>query len=275
MGVRDTRQRGGFGRVTTVGVVVLVAVLVATAAGYVVWDRNWRRASPRNPGRDCPVVVPARGKPILAAPGVHRVMLIGDSIMVQASCAVAESLAPLGIETSRHAVSGSGLITGMDWVTAVRPLLAAEHPDIVMAIFVGNYGPPVRDAAGRPIVAGSPAFLAAWQRRAVALSKQVHAAGAEMYWVSPPPFALPPFRFAHKLFDGYASISGDHTVDAGGSLADTQGHEVGSKKTCGKVAVIRTADVAHLTDDGARIYGQTIAHDLSAGLGVRTAPKPC
>jgi hypothetical protein len=40
--------------------------------------------------------------------------------------------------------------------------------------------------------------------------------------------------------------------------------------------VIRSqADAVHLTDDGARIYGQTIAHDFSAERGVLTAPKPC
>src|SRR4051812_46378976 len=150
----------------TVAAVALV-VVVAGAFAIVVWWSNGRTAGPQNPGVACPETVPARGRPILAAAGVHRVMLIGDSIMVQASCAVADSLAGLGITTSRHAVAGTGLLTGMDWVAAIKPLLAAEHPDAVLAIFVGNYlGTPVRDLAGRVIVKDTSEFVTAWQARA-------------------------------------------------------------------------------------------------------------
>jgi hypothetical protein len=39
--------------------------------------------------------------------------------------------------------------------------------------------------------------------------------------------------------------------------------------------VLRTPDGVHLTEDGARIYGQEIAHELTAGLGIFTAPQPC
>ncbi|MGZ6895914.1 MAG: DUF459 domain-containing protein [Acidimicrobiia bacterium] len=256
---------------TVATVVVLVAVLL------VVWDRNWRRAGPANPGMSCPTVVPARGRPLLAAVGVRRVMLIGDSIMLQASCAVADGLAGLGITTTRRAVAGSGLLTGTpDWLATIGPLLRQDRPDAVVAIFVGNYlGPPVRDASGNVIVADTPGFRAAWQQKAAQLSHAVHAAGARMYWVSPPPFALPPFHHADLLFDGYASLPGDHVIDAGPALAGKNGDEVGTLVTCGTPKVVRANDAAHLTDDGARIYGQTIAHDLGADLGLLTAPKPC
>jgi hypothetical protein len=48
-----------------------------------------------------------------------------------------------------------------------------------------------------------------------------------------------------------------------------------TKETCGKRRVIRTDDRIHLTDDGARVYGQQIAHDLTADLGILTTPRPC
>src|SRR4051812_40518825 len=76
-----------------IGVVAVVGILILVAAGFVVWDRNWRHASSSDPGMSCPQVVPARGHRILTAVGVHRVMLIGDSIMDQASCSIADSLA--------------------------------------------------------------------------------------------------------------------------------------------------------------------------------------
>src|SRR3954447_2572976 len=237
------------------GAVVLLGVLVVVAA-LVVWRSNDRIAGPANPVLTCATTIAARGRPLLAAPGVHRVMLIGDSIMEQASCSVADSLAGLGITTTRHAVAGSGLLTGMDWVTTVRSLLAQEHPDAVIAVFVGNYlGAPIRDAQGNVIVKDTPAFRSAWQARAEQLSAVVRHAGAAMYWVSPPPFAFPPFQGAPALYAGYRTISGDHFLDSGRSLADAHGREVASKTTCGARRVVRAEDVAHLTDDGARIYG--------------------
>src|SRR3954447_19980362 len=126
----------------------LVVIAVVAAAGAVAWDRWWRRAGPTNPGFECPVVVKARDRVPLAASGVHRVALIGDSLMVQASCAIADSLRDLGVETSRHAISGSGLLTGPDWVAATRQILRTERPDVVVAEFAGNYlGPPLHDSA--------------------------------------------------------------------------------------------------------------------------------
>jgi hypothetical protein len=47
-------------------------------------------------------------------------------------------------------------------------------------------------------------------------------------------------------------------------LASVFGTGLLAKETCG-----------HLADDGSRIYGQQIAHDLTAQLGLFTTPEPC
>jgi hypothetical protein len=269
-------RSGGRPRPIVLVAVAAIVVLVLVAGGYVLWDRNWRTASPTNPRPDCPGVVPAGDRRPLAMPGVDRVMLIGDSIMDQSSCAIAGSLAGLGVETSRNAIGGTGLLGGPgDWVVSTEQLLTAEHPDVVLAIFVGNYLSQATDASGRRIVIDTPEFFAAWQQRAEALSKVVRESGAKLYWVSPPPIALPPLSHAQRLFEGYRTIGGDHFLDAGASLASDDGKEVTATITCGRRRTVRTVDGTHLTADGARIYGQTIAHQLSADLGVLTAPKPC
>jgi len=257
-------------------VIAIVLFGVVAGAGLVAWNRWWRRAGPSNPGFTCPAVVAARHRVPFAAMGVHRVALIGDSIMDQASCAIAESLANVGIRTSRHAVPGSGLLAGMDWLETTRQILRTEHPDVVVAIFVGNYlGTPVRDAKGAIIEDNSPAFFRAWQQRARLLSDAVHAAHARMYWVSPPPITDPVLGHASRLFDGYKTIPGDHVLMSGRVLAGPDGSEVMSKRTCNHMRVIRTPERVHLTYDGARIYGQQIAHDLTADLGIFTTPQPC
>jgi hypothetical protein len=253
----------------------VVAVTLVAGAGFVSWERWWRRAGPTNPGA-CPAVVPAGHRVPFAASGVHRVALIGDSIMAQASCAIAESLADLGIRTSRHAVSGSGLLAGMDWVAETQRILRTERPDVVVAIFVGNYlFGAARNAAGNIIEDDTPEFFRAWQARAELLSAEVHAAHASMYWVSPPPITERPLRHAAVLFNAYRTIRGDHFLFSGRVLEGPNGSEPMAKETCGSRRVIRTPERVHLTADGARIYGQQIAHDLSADLGIITAPRPC
>ncbi len=258
-----------------IGVVAVVLAIVGGAT-LVGWNRYWRKAGPANPGFECPMVVAAKHRQPFTADGVHRVALIGDSIMDNVSCTVAESLADVGIRTSRHAVPGTGLLAGMDWVTETRKILQAEHPDAVIAIFVGNYLPaPVTDARGRVIADNSPEFFRVWQDRARALSAVVHAAHARMYWVSPPPLNDPLLGHAQRLFDGYRKIPGDHVLMSGKVLAGPDDTLVMKKDTCGHVRVIRTPERVHLTFDGARIYGQQIAHDFTAGIGIFTTPRPC
>jgi hypothetical protein len=254
---------------------VVVVALLATA-GFVAWDRWWRRAGPANPGVTCPAVVSAHHRLPFTAIGVHRVALIGDSIMEQASCAIADSLSDAGIETFRHAVIGSGLLTGMDWLAATRQILRSDRPDVVVAIFVGNYyPPPLHDASGKPIEADTPAFYTAWQHRAELLSAEIHAAHARLYWVSPPPITISPLERAARLFDGYRTIQGDHFLFSGRVLAGPHGSEVIAKQTCGTRRAVRVSDGVHLTYDGGRIYGEQIAHDLTADLGILTTPQPC
>jgi hypothetical protein len=222
--------------------------------------------------------VKARAHSPLSGTHVQRVTLIGDSIMFQASCALADSLSTAGITTYRHAVPGTGLLTGTtDWLAATRQLVRAERPDIVIAIFVGNYAPPpLHDASGKVIVRGSNAFFKAWQQRAQQLSKIVTAGHAQLYWVSPPPIDVPGLSVASRLFAGYRTINGDHVLNAGGALAGPHGKEVFVKETCGSKKVVRTMiDGVHLTPDGARIYGQEIAHEFTAQLALIPTPRPC
>ena len=257
--------------------VILVLVVSVVTGGLLVWDRWWRRAGPANPGTKCPAIVPARHRLPFAASGVHRVALIGDSIMVQASCAIADSLRDVGIETHLHAYFGTGLLTGpADWLAVTQQILKTEKPDVVIAIFVGNYLPPTfRDARGAVVKDDTPSFYQAWQAHAALLSAEVRAAHARMFWVSPPPITYPLLRHAGRLFDGYRTISGDRFLFSGRVLAGPHGSQVMTKRTCGRTRVIRTKDRIHLTDDGGRIYGQQIAHDLTADLGILTAPRPC
>jgi len=98
----------------------------------------------------CPALIPAKSRPPLTALGVHRVALIGDSIMNQASCSGADSLANLGIQTGRYAVPGSGLLTGsVNWLSQTQQILRFEHPDLWSPSLFAT----IRDRRSRPPLA--------------------------------------------------------------------------------------------------------------------------
>lgn len=257
----------------------IFGILAVLLGGFVLWDRLWRRAGPENPGRNCATVVQSDADRPLSGGDVDRVALVGDSLMFEPSCTIAASLSKIGITTSRHAISGSGLLTNTpDWMDRIRVIMAAEHPDVVVAVFAGNYGlgPPARTPTGAAIGADTPEFFSAWQAQAEAFSAVVRSGGAEFYWVSPPPIAVPPFAGrADRLFEGYRTIDEDKVLTSGSVLGDNNRGFVAVKTTCGGEKEVRTVDGVHLTDDGARIYGQQIAHDLTGTLGLLTAPRPC
>jgi hypothetical protein len=264
------------GRVIAIVAGAVLGAVILVLAGIVVWNRNFRTASAENPGMDCAPVVEGRGSNPFAAIDVDRVALIGDSIMYQSGCTIAESLAEVGITTSRHGVSGTGLLAGADWVAEAKKIVEQEQPDIVLAIFVGNYiGQPVRNPDGSIVQRDTPEFFRLWQERAQMLSQVVRDGGAQLYWVSPPPIGVAPLATAQRLFEGYEKIPDDHVLHSGEVLAGPDGKEVLAKKSCGSVRFVRTGDAVHLTDDGARIYGQQIAHDLTGDIGILTTPKPC
>src|SRR5262249_25100167 len=128
---------------------------------------------------------------------------------------------------------------------------------------------------GSVIPDDSLAFFAAWQHQAEQFSATIRASGARLYWVSPPPIASGVDQHAQRIFDNERRIAGDHVLESGKVLTDARGSETMFKVTCGRVRTIRTPDTVHLTDDGARLYGQQIAHDLSADLGLLASAQPC
>src|SRR4249920_1565731 len=86
--------------------VVAVVVLVG-GGGWLLF----RGDSPSEPGitsSTCGTVV----SPPAGVDTTTTVLVIGDSIMAQPSCALAPALAGVGVESHLHAINGSGLLTG-------------------------------------------------------------------------------------------------------------------------------------------------------------------
>jgi hypothetical protein len=249
--------------------VVVGAVVVVALVGGAGW-LLFREDAPSEPGitsSTCGTVV----SPPAGVDTTTTVLVIGDSIMAQPSCALAPALAGVGVESHLHAVGGSGLLTG-NWPKLLSRLLDSVHPDVVIATFVGNYnGPPVTGDNGKPIAIDMPAFFAAWQEQAQVMSDLVRISGADLYWVQPPPIESSPR--AARLFAGYQQL-GDQTLSSGAVVAGADGGFVNTN-ACAGGAPLRMDDGLHYSDAGAQVAGQQIAHDLAAALGLPAVPAPC
>jgi hypothetical protein len=251
---------------------LLLSILVVIALGVAAWliFRPRGPSEPSQPLSQCGTVAHAVGN---AANGPKRVLLIGDSLLYQPSCGLAAYLSHVGVETHMHAISGSGLLTGKPvWQQQTARLLKSVHPDVVVALFSGNYPPPpvVRD--GRPVAVDTPAFFAAWQASAEKISAEVRASGAKLFWVEPPPMVAS--RRPATTFFGYTRL-GDGLLGSGKVLANAEGRWTNTKPQCAGNQPLRAVDSVHLTGAGARVFGQQIAHDLADALHWSPVPAPC
>ena len=199
-----------------------------------------------------------------------RVLLIGDSLTADAA---SDIRAVLG--TARRpprlrvaAVPGSGLLSGFDWRPETARLVAAEHPDVVVFEFVGNYFAPYATAPdGRTVPPRSDSFFAMWAARAAALTATARRSGATVEWVLPPPMADPTAdAVAVRLADGYRRLAME---TAGVSVVDER-TPFGGVGTCyraeawvgGRWCTVRRSDGVHLTAAGNRLWAEVLARAL-------------
>lgn len=228
-----------------------------------------------------------------------RVLLVGDSILAQPARTITDQLDALGVQTYAAAVSGSGLLTGaVDWQARANRLVAQMQPDVVIALFVGNYpentpadplyddlGPLPVDEAGTPIAADTPQFFDAWQDAAETLSGTLASRGAQVYWVEPPPMIefemleLAELARADELYAGYRQL--DQTqpsveyLSPRASVAGPAGEWISKSVACGTLEHLRAPDTVHFTTAGAYRYGQTLAGLLAAAQGWGTIAELC
>jgi hypothetical protein len=184
--------------------------------------------------------------------------------MAEASVAAQKDLRAHGFRPHTKALPGTGFLDATtDWTSIIRDQVARFHPDVVVALFSGNYNQP------RPGIAlGSEAFFAAWREAAVRNQRLMTAKGAVQYWVTILP-QRPPDREAvgRRLNMLYPQLG--PTIDGRSALAgpgDTYAERLPG--TDGKPALVRVPDGIHLTDTGALLLGARI------GASVWQGPHP-
>lgn len=228
------------------------------------------------PGATAPTTtVPATAGTSATAPEGARILLAGDSIMRQTGPAL-NALFDESVAIDNEAVNGSGLLTPghVDWVARLQGLVAANDPDAVVFLFIGNYTDTdfwlTED--GQPVLQDTLAFYAAWSRQADHLMEALDASDAEVYWVLPPPEYTEQNRaITANLRQLYTQMADRwprvHLVDANVALAGPNGEYLDAvTDESGAVVHLRATDTVHLTEAGAARLAATIHEAVAANL---------
>jgi len=225
--------------------------------------------------RPCVVTEVTSPPPVLTAgrSGAPRLLFVGDSLTAQAATAITDSFSHTGAVTMVAGMSGSGLLSGYDWLPPAAALVRALQPTFAVAEFIGNYpAPGVPGASGAPMVAGSDEFVAAWAQRAATLTEELQSTGADVAWVISPPMASASIdTVADRLSAAYSllasRVTGGHTIDEQAPFADDQSNFTANDAQQGHGLIVRAADGVHLTDAGCQLWARVMARALQA-LGV-------
>lgn len=209
------------------------------------------------------------------------VLLVGDSIMNQAGVYLEEALESRGevtidVEVHNHGENGSGLLTPEihDWDAELPGLLERYEPDVVVALFVGNYTSTdlYVNQAGLEVIGYTDQFFDAWERAARRLHRTIAETGADVYWVNPPPLAdeegerrVDEFRRIHRAL--VENFTGTVMIDGTAALATGEGEfawELPDEE--GRLEQVRTLDSVHLTRHGAELLAEEIARQIAPSV---------
>jgi hypothetical protein len=204
------------------------------------------------------------------------VLLLGDSIMGQASPTAEALLTGQGMTVLARGISGSApvpLPNSVDWPTEAGVLGAQFHPDVVVILFTGNYTRLVN-------LNDDAALCHAWGDAVRQMAAELLAGGARRVIVAesvPGEWLIPPDQaFACETL-ALVGVRGADVADAGGVLGapGSPRTRVEALPACdgGAPVVLRTADI-HSTQAGASRVGRALAATIDPA-GISAPPAFC
>ncbi|GEM_PF-2212143 len=205
-----------------------------------------------------------------ASGSTRRVVLMGDSLLAQASTDIAHRLARLGDRVDASAAyPGAGLLdTRIDWLGIAARLVRTERPAAAVVEYVGNYGvygsiPGVR--------VYSAAFYSRWAAAAQRLEDILASRGATVYWVIGPPVApraaeagIVHLDRIYQHLHRPGSSSPPPLIDVTPALSGGTGHyREFLPGRHGRPVQVRLADGVHLSAAGAALFARVVVAALS------------
>lgn len=194
--------------------------------------------------------------------GVHRVLMVGDSLTFGAVPALDAELSGHGVEVRYVGFSGTGLLSGQGWWNREITAQVEEwQPDVVVIEACCNYAngePEYVDDAGRAVVADSEEMYEEWAAMAVDAVDRAGDQGAAVLWVTTPCVIDSGYGYTATrvtMFNWISADLGVEQVDWEGALCP-DGEFATSLDVDGAEVEVRAGDGLHLTDAGDAIVAK-------------------
>ena len=255
------QRRGRFTRpmITACGLAPIAAVLAAVLVAGAAPPRAVAAAA------RTPILLGAGASPVPgpAAPPLHRVLFVGDSLMQEAYPTFAARLGATGVLARSIGHPGESLWSKAPvWLPAIRRSVATFDPDVVvLESCCGHFAsdPPWIGPSGRPADPASPAFFAGWSGLATQATEIASARGAVVLWVLAPPThtngwygpidgQIPAINAIYRSVTACAPGTG--TVDWGLISGPARSYAARLRDSSGRLVTVRDADGFHFTRAG-------------------------
>lgn len=216
-----------------------------------------------------PGQLPARPGRIFTAEEPARIMVIGDSLSQGFADALKQRVAERGVlavVTNRGKVStGLSRSDFYDWPAAFAELVAAEHPDIVVAHFGANDMQTVMRPENRAGY-GSAGWDDAYRAEVNRVLDVASNSRTVLMWLGPAPDGHAGLgkhmRHIAPLFQQEAAARGAIFLPLASFTAGPEGEYVTTVQVGGKATTIRTGDMSHFNLTGYRLVADRILDDL-------------
>lgn len=182
---------------------VVVAVLLVTVNPPAVADLDFREATEALEAPDAsPQALAAQAAEVedavpvaaMTAPTLHRVLLVGDSVMGQAYPFFRDRFAERGITTGYAGGPGTGPLNPQgdgDWLSQIDRWVADFDPDVVVIEACCDYtNPPDRLYElpdGTQVLPNTDLAYQTWEQVSREMIRRASAGGARVFWVISPP----------------------------------------------------------------------------------------
>jgi hypothetical protein len=202
--------------------------------------------------------------------GTNRVLVAGDS-MAQGLAALMQPLATAaGLELQNVGKASTGLTRPdyYDWPAHLKDFTAASDPGVVVLMYGGNDGQPIKDATGKAYQVTDPGWSAEYGRRVGAVMDQLGQEGRKVIWVGTPNAQSANMNNRLKVINAVLDAQAAtrpwvHIVDAWTLFSGPNGSFVSSMTdTDGKVKRVRGKDGYHLTVDGYKRLARAVQAEV-------------
>jgi hypothetical protein len=172
---------------------------------------------------------------------------------------------------------GTGLLSRTyDWISAVRAIPAAEHPDVAVVMFGANDRPPVRGSNGSIDPGLSFSFEQVYGERVREIIESLRDADVPVIWVGHPTVRDPKYAddmaLLNRIFAEEAPAAGADYVPIWDLFAGAGGvYEAYGKGVDGETTRLRADDGVHLTVAGYDVLARYLLPHIEAEIRGRSA----